>query len=119
MKRPTLDALTAAIEALVDERVDARLTELGVIATTPEYSSRSLPPRTTGRTFARWCRGGRVPGARRDGSGWMCSIEGWRSARAAGARLTTTTAAPANDGPVDLDAMLSGAGLRATARGRR
>jgi hypothetical protein len=41
VKRPTLDALVAAIEALVDERVELRLAELGVVASaSTAYSQR-------------------------------------------------------------------------------
>lgn len=116
--RPPADiaALAALIERIVDDRVESRLRELGV--TSGEYSSSALPMGVTARTFAAWCRSGRVACAKRDGRGWRCSREGWESARATGPNATPRT--PANDGDVleDADALLRRAGLRAT-RGRR
>jgi hypothetical protein len=103
--------LLDALEALVDRCVEAKLASLGLARA--EYSSASLPPGVTARTYARWCRSGRVAGAERDGAGWRCSAEAWRKARGQGSRRPsrpTLTVVP-ND---DAAALLAAAGLRPT-----
>jgi hypothetical protein len=107
MRAALLDALREEIRALLREE----LTRTGVAAA--EFSSSSPPPNITPRTFARWCRSGRVAGAQRDGSGWRCSAGAWREARGGGTRrpAPTLTLVVPND---DVAVMLHAAGLRPT-----
>src|ERR1019366_913776 len=101
-------ALREEIRALVREE----LTRTGVAAA--EFSSSSPPPNITPRTFARWCRSGRVAGAQRDGSGWRCSAAAWREARGQGPSRPsrpTLSLVPSSD---DADSLLALAGLRRT-----
>ena len=108
-----LQAFAALLEALVDERVEAKLAALGVLF--DEHSSAHPPQNVTTRTFNRWCRAGRVAGAERDGSGWRCSAAAWREARSGGPKQRPTLHVVPND---DAGAMLRAAGLRPT-RGSR
>ncbi len=108
-----LASLLGALEALVDARVEAKLAALGVADVF--YASSSLPPGVNARTFARWCRQGRVAGAERDGAGWRVSAAAWRAARAAGSRKPTLRLVAAND---DAGAMLEAAGFRPTRRAK-
>jgi hypothetical protein len=101
--------LLAAIEALVDERVDAKLVALGVLS--DEHSSAHPPQNVTTRTFNRWCRTGRVAGAERDGSGWRCSPQAWRESRSGGPSGKPTLRVVPND---DAAEMLRAAGMRPT-----
>jgi hypothetical protein len=102
----------AGLEAWVRAVVRDELARAGVAS--DEYTSSALPPGVNARTFARWCRSGRVAGAERDGSGWRCSVAAWREARAAGGRRAapTETAAPKPEN--DVESMLRSSGLRAT-----
>jgi len=108
--------LAAAIAALVDERVEERLRDLGVRV--ESYDGASLPPRVKRRAFYAACRSGAVTGAERDGRGWKCTRRAWEAYRARGASRPVRGAAarvaklPAND--VDLDAILRAANLRGT-----
>lgn len=102
--QPSADALVAALTALIDERVALVLANLGH---GKGYSSASLPAGVTRRTFNSWCRTGRVRDAKRDGAGWTCSVEAWRSARA-------TARMGAIQQEQDIDKLLANAGLRRT-----
>jgi hypothetical protein len=104
--------LLALLERIVDARVDARLAQLGVAV--DEYTSGRLPRGMTRRTFNEWCRSGKVDGASRDGREWRCIAAAWRAARAAAAPTRESQQVAANDAVPDLDAMLSGAGMRRT-----
>jgi hypothetical protein len=106
-------AFLRALAALVDERVELALAERGIAV---DYTSASLPPGVTARTFARWCRSGRVDGVTRDGIGWRCSAHAWREARAGGPTRSTRPTlrlVPSDDAA----ALLAAAGMRPT-RGR-
>jgi hypothetical protein len=81
--QPAPGPFEQAVEAIVSRVIDARLRALGVVTTAADYSSLSLPPNVNGRTFARWCRLGRVVGAEPDGRGWRCTVDAWHEARSA------------------------------------
>jgi hypothetical protein len=60
----------------------ARLAQEGETSTHADtYDSDHLPPRTSRRRFAEFCRSGRVAGAYREGRHWVCARESWHSAR--------------------------------------
>jgi len=80
------------------------------------YSSANLPPDTNARTFARWCRTGRVAGARADGRGWRCSVEAWKRARAAGKRKPAALAVLPTDEEFEAAEMVRTATSRNTRR---
>jgi hypothetical protein len=103
-------ALFAAIEALVDERVDARLRELGAAGT--EYTSDNRPAGVSRRTFNTVCRTA-VRGARKDGRTWSCTVAAWREARAGKPAPKPTLTLVSND-EADLDALLAASGMRGT-----
>ncbi|MDP9002665.1 MAG: hypothetical protein M3O46_21455 [Myxococcota bacterium] len=109
-------SIVMALAAFIDERVDEKLAALGVAAT--EYRSSAPARGTNTRTHNRWCRSGRVPGAYRDGLEWVCSPAAWREARAGTPKrlVARPILVAAND---DVDALLSGAGLRPTRRAAR
>ena len=94
---PSLDAtLNQIIDAKVEERVDARLRQMGLKGA--EYTTKHPAPNVRPRTFNLWCRSGRVEGAEPDGRGWRCSVEAWRKARAVGRkRAAVPVAVIAND----------------------
>ena len=76
---PATVALLAALDAYVDQRVDARLRERGV--TGDEYSSDNRPGSTSLRTFNETCRSGAVAGATKEGRLWRCGRLSWHAAR--------------------------------------
>jgi hypothetical protein len=108
--------LLAVIARLVDERVEARLAELGITTTgaTTEYSTTALPAGVSARTFATWSRT-RVIGAVRDGRGWRCPRDAWERARSTPPRRgqgPDGRFTAGNDHEVDPDSLLRAAGLR-------
>ena len=105
------ESLVDAMRELVRTLVREELAKAGAVVDV--YSSATLPPGITSRTFGRWCRTGRVVGAVRDGAGWRCSAEAWRAARGAGPKrpAPTLTLVPSSDDAADL---LTLAGLRRT-----
>jgi len=112
----TAAALVAALGDHFRAIVREELARAGV--TSLEYSTDALPIGVTRRTFASWCRSGRVPGARRDGRGWRCSRSAWRSARAGEGepkKASLRVVSPEDD----LDGLLAAAGLRSTRGGAR
>jgi hypothetical protein len=82
-----LAALVAADDALVG-RLLRELIGHGRGADVAEFSSVSLPPRTSRRLFAEKCRSGKVEGARRIGTGrgavWECASSAWFASQRAG-----------------------------------
>jgi hypothetical protein len=117
-----LAELAALLAELVDARVEERLAAHGIFDAATEYDGDRLPPHTTKRAFFAACRDGRVAGARRDGRGWICSHDAWRSFRERGAERPVRGVAAhgskprkvANDVEHNIDEMLRSAGLRGT-----
>jgi hypothetical protein len=107
--------LEALIARLVDERVDARLRELGITTLATEYTGENLPPRTTRRRFFAACRSGKVEQAVRDGRGWRCSVQAWAAYRSRGPEMPVRGCAKSRpDNVVDIDTLLTSSGLRRT-----
>ena len=107
----TPDALLAALEAVIDARVEAKLASLGIAA--PEYRSSAPARDVSRRTHNRVCRSGAVAGAYRDGPDWVCSAAAWREARGQGPSRPsrpTLTVVQNNDAAT----LLERAGLRRT-----
>lgn len=67
------DAILDALAELVAERVAARLQQRPAL-----YSSTSLPPGITRRTFHARCRS--IPEATRDGKVWRCPVDAYERA---------------------------------------
>jgi hypothetical protein len=76
------------------------------------YDSEHLPPRISRRRFAELCREGRVPGAYREGSRWVCTRESWRAGRAHSAVRDPASANTATAIVDRADQLLRRSGLR-------
>jgi hypothetical protein len=68
--------LVAVMRRIADEQIVAA--RIGAAET---FTSEALPPRTSRRAFAEWCRSGQIEGARKEGRAWMCSATAWHAAR--------------------------------------
>lgn len=111
--------ITTYLLKIVDERVEARLSELGLVANDGSYSSNKLPIGTSRRTFNEHCRSGRIESAVRSGTSprnfvWSCSRSSWQAARGQQTAPMTNPGlapvAPAND--QSDEALLAAAGIR-------
>lgn len=77
-----------------------------------EFSSLSLPPNISRRTFREVCRSGAVADARRDGAVWRCSRAAWKAARSRKPSRNPTKPVIADD----VSEWLANADLRPTRR---
>jgi hypothetical protein len=107
-----VSALTEALREEIRAIVREEIARAGVASI--RYSSASLPPNTTARTFARWCRADRVDGAERDGQGWTCSAAAWQTARAQWPKRDNVPVAERSGVDLDADVLLRAAGCRRT-----
>jgi hypothetical protein len=77
-------SLDAALDARVEQLVEAKLAKLGLIHSAARFTSDSLPPDCpSSRAFAIVCRSGRVAGAEKIGRQWSCTRESWVAALSA------------------------------------
>jgi hypothetical protein len=96
---------------LLDTLADRIAARIGATHERQTYSSTALPANCTRRRFAELCRSGRVIGARRDGSIWVCSRVSWEAARRRSPRANDL-AAPTTSTRERVDDLLRRNGLR-------
>lgn len=108
-------SLDAALDARVEQLVEAKLAKLGLIHSAARFTSDSLPPDCpSSRAFAIVCRSGRVAGAEKIGRQWQCTREAWIAARRK-PKKTALRLVPKRDDDEDLvDAAIEGLRGRAT-----
>ena len=110
-----LQQLADLLGRLVDERVAVRLAELGIV-NVDVYSTTTLPPRVSRRTFNEACR--KIPAARKEGRAWVCPAAAWREVRSAAPKPRGCAGPKLALVEADPHALLEAAGLRRT-RGTR
>lgn len=104
-----------AIEDIIRSIVREELARVDAVSS--EYSSDSLPPRTSRRSFHEGCRSGAVDGAEKTGRTWSCSKASWhaaRSTRPAAKTAPSLRLVPQQSDEALADSFIASAGFRKT-----